>query len=1025
MEHINPIQMGKRVLIALFCLAILSKTAAQTHITGTVTDAATSEALIGVSVSVKNANTGTVTDLDGKYQLDLPKANATLVFSYTGFAPQEIPLGGRTTVDVRMGETSQMVNEVVVVAYGTQRKSDLTGAVSSVKASELKNIASPDISTALQGKVAGLEAIGNGRPGQVAQLTVRGTGTFSSRGIAENKTLTDQQRSKLQGGNPIFVVDGVILDDPANISANEVESVEVLKDASAVSLYGARGANGVILITTKKGATGATRFSLNTYYGVQQVTKKLDLANAKQYATLANEAAKNTGSGAIFTDAQVANFGAGTDWQDVIFQNAPMNSIQLSARGGTDKTLFYISGEALHQDGIVRSGVFDRYTFRINNSYKLADFLKIGHNLSANFSENNGEPGGIIFNAYAADPTIPVRDSAGHFGSTSLRSNVGNPAAMLEYQAYNRWKEFRTVGNVWGEVYFLKNFTFRSSLGFDVLNAKGKNYQPAFFVDTKQQNEHSVLTVSWGNTRDWQNENLLFFNKNWAEHRLELMAGMTAQDHFEEYLYGTKRDIAGADEDFFYLDAAATDEQYGNGVPQWYRYLSYLGRANYTFKDRYLLTVNFRRDGSSKFGANNRWGNFPSVALGWRVYEEPFFPKTKWLTNLKLRGSYGITGNDKIDYDRAFATITNRLFAVFGAGSNEALAFGAIQTSLSNPSLQWEENRHTNVGAEIGLFGGRLTAELDWFKKEGVNVITDPIIPSYIGSKDNPLVNIANVQNTGFEWNVRWNDQFGEKGWFRYHVGFTGNTLRNEVTKLSLGKTEILGGWTGTALSTRTVVGGPIGGFYGYKVAGVYQDSADVAAYPNRNNVVPGDLRFVDVDGNDTINTKDRTYLGSPIPDLMLGIHVGIEFAGVDFSVDLYGVSGNKILNAKRMNRFFGVPNFETSFLDRWTGTGTSNSEPRVTNGAEPNYLVSERFLEDGSYFRIRNIVLGYSLPKRVLGRLGLESLRGYVSATNPVTWAKYSGYSPEVGGGPLDRGLDRDVYPVARVFSFGVNAGF
>ncbi|MBK7429207.1 MAG: TonB-dependent receptor [Saprospiraceae bacterium] len=988
--------------LILFTFLLPSIMWGQNTVTGVITDGQTQEPLIGVNVGIKNSNKGTITDFDGKYSLDVDDLNVTLVVSYIGYAPQEVPVNGRTELNIVLNENTTMIDEIVVVAYGTQRKSDVTGAVSSVKASELQRIPAPDLSTALQGKVAGLEAISSSRPGANSELTVRGTGTFN-------------------GSRPIYVVDGLILDDPANLSANEVESIEVLKDASAVALYGARGANGVILVTTKKGQSGKPIFSFNTYFGIQELDRKIALTNGTEYARLSNLAAMNSGNTTLpYPDPEA--IGEGTDWQDVIYQRAPISSQNLSVRGGSDKMLYYISGEVMRQEGIVRSGYFDRYTLRINNEYKITSFLKFGHNLSANFRNSNGEPGGIVFNAIAADPTVPVRDTAGRYGDTSVKSNVSNPEAQLEYNAYNRGNEFRMVGNAYAELYLWKGITYRSSFGFDLINARGKSFVPEFFVNVRQQNPNSVLTVTWGNTRDWQLENLLYWNKSWTNHRLDVMVGTTAQDHTEEFLFGSKRDLVGVTEDLLFLNAAGTDNTYGHGIGAFYRYVSYLGRINYGFRDRYSITATFRRDGSSKFGKLSRYGNFPSIAASWRISEESFMPEISWLNNLKLRGSYGITGNDKIPYDRAFSTITNRIFAVFGAGSAEALNFGAIQTAVANATLQWEENVHTNVGIEFGLLNSRLTGEIDYFRKFGRGIITDPSIPAYVGSQGNPFVNVADVLNSGVEWNVRWRSKAGKVNYF---LGATGNTLNNEVLSLADNKTEILDGPTGTTLATRTAVGLPIGAFFGYKVAGIYQNEADIAAYPNVGNVVPGDLRFEDVNGDGIINTMDRTFLGSPVPDLMYGFSAGADFMGIGLSVDLYGVTGNKIVNAKKMNRFFGAPNFEESFLDYWTGEGDSSLEPRVTNGAYPNYEMSERFLEDGSYFRIRNITLTYDFPETLLKSIRMTRLQIFASTTNPITWTSFSGYSPEVGGGPVSRGIDRGSYPVARVYSFGLNAGF
>lgn len=991
-------------LMATFALMALGWTAfAQFTVKGTVFDEA-HDPLIGVNIMVKNSTTGTVTDLDGQFELTAPNPYVTLVFSYVGYSQQEVAIKNQATLEVIMSEGSQLLNEVVVIGYGTQRKSDLTGSVASIKSEELQKVATSSVTQALQGKIAGVQVTAaSGRPGDGAVVRVRGVGTFN-------------------GAAPIYVVDGVILDNMDFLNPNDIESIEVLKDASAAAIYGTRGANGVILVTTKKGQQRTrAQFSLNSYMGVQQVGKTIDLANAAEYAILANEAAKNTGTPEPFADPE--SLGEGTDWQDVIFRNAAIRNYNLSANGGNDKMLYNLSADILQQQGVVESSYYNRYTFRANNEYSLTRHVKVGHNVVYQFTDNNNEPGGILFTAYTADPTVPARDSAGNFGNTSNRSNVSNPAAQLEYNAYNRGYAQQLIGNVYTNVYVLKNLTFRSTYNFAVGNSRGKSFTPEFYVNDKQFNPESILSVSYNRARDWQWENTLTYEKSWENHRMTVLGGVTSQQRFFENFGGSRRRLVGDAEEFFYLNAGDSETQTNYNGASEEKYYSYLFRLNYGFKDRYLLTASLRRDGSSKFGSERRFGNFSSVALAWRIIEEPFMKSQDLFSNLKLRLSWGVLGNDKIPYTAAIPTVTSNLNAVFGV--NENLLFGATPTRLANTRLQWEETSTIDVGMDIGVLKNRLTLEIDYYLRKTDEIILPVPIPDYVGSEGDPYVNAADVENKGLEFTLNWRERIGKVA---YNIGAIGSFNKNKVLSLGSDNNEALigGGVSGGATATRSEIGLPIGAFYGYQVAGIYQNEADVLNFPSRGDEKPGDLRFVDTNGDGVISTDDRVYLGSPIPDFVYGFNGGFEVAGIDFSIDFAGVRGNKIYNAKKMARFFGVTNFETSFLDRWNGEGTSNTEPRVTNGGYPNYAVSDRFLEDGSFLRLRSITLGYTLPSNLLKKVKISNLRIYGSATNPFTWSDFSGYSPEVTSeNAIDNGIDRGIYPISKVFTVGVNASF
>jgi TonB-linked SusC/RagA family outer membrane protein len=980
------------LLLGAACFTSLS---AQVTITGKVTDEK-KEALIGVNIQIKNSTQGGITDLEGNYNLEIPDAEAILVFSYTGFQTQEISVKGRTIVDVVMSDATLMINEVVVVGYGTQRKSDLTGSVGSIKSTELQKVAASNVTQALQGKIAGVNvSSASGRPGEGPVIRIRGTGT-------------------LNNANPIYVVDGLILDNIDFLNSSDIENIEVLKDASSAAIYGTRGANGVVLITTRKGIRGQkARFSFNAYNGIQQVAKKIDLSTGAEYARLVNEFYTNSGGKPPYANPDA--FGTGTDWQNEIFRDASIQNYNLNVSGGSEAMTYSISGDAFLQDGIIKSSYFNRYSLRVNNEYNLIKGVKLGHNLSFISSNNNREPGGIVFNSYAADPTVIAINENGKFGSTSTNSNVSNPAAQLRYNSYNRGYGQQINGNAYVEIYPIKNLTARNSFGFNSINSRGKSYEPQFEVDDKQRNPQSRINAEFSRYNDWQWENTLNYSRQLGVHRFSILAGYTQQARGGERIGGSRQRLIGDTEEFFYLDAGdvetATNYNIGNN-PE--RYQSYLFRANYNFKERYLFTATFRRDGSSKFGSERRYGNFPAFAVAWRVKEEPFLKKVEFIDNLKLRASWGRLGNDKFPSDAAIPTVTNNLSAVFGGA--ETLNFGASLISLANPFLQWEQTSSTDLGAELGFIDNRLTLEVEYYSRNTNKILVPVPIPDYVGSASNPYVNAANVRNSGLDLTLNYRSSVGK---FNYHLGVLGSTLKNEVRSLGTGNEALF------ANATRTTVGRPIGSFYGYKVVGVYQNAEEIAQHPAREAVVPGDLRFEDANGDGIIDSQDRTWLGSPIPNLVYGFNLGFDAYGFDFSIDFNGVSGNKIYNGKRAARGFGIPNYEASFLNRWTGPGTSNTEPRITNGGY-NYQISDRFLENGAYFRLRSAVLGFSLPKKLLEHIKLNSLRVYASGNNVFTWTKYSGFTPEISSeNVLQVGIDGGVYPLSRTWLAGINITF
>lgn len=1005
-----------RVLPVLIGCLLLSAQSllAQVKVTGQVTDALDGSGLIGVTVKEKGGAVGANTDVNGNYSISVADANATLVFSYTGYATKEEALNGRNVLNLSLGEDVQILNQVVVVGYGVQKKSDLTGAIGTVKSKDIERIATPSVEQALQGKIAGVYVSpSSGEPGAGAVIRIRGTGT-------------------LNNSNPLYVIDGMIAYDASFVNPLDVASVEVLKDASAAAIYGARGSNGVIIITTKNGKQRKdAQISLNAYYGTQEVTRQLDMMNAAEFAQVYNEFTNSM----YFPDP--ASLGEGTNWQDEIFRAAPMSNVQLSANGGNDRSSYNASLNYFNQSGILQYSEFERITARLNNENKLNSWFTLGNNLSFSNTKKQIAPGGAIGGAYRVSPVLTPYDSLGNFTDPTSPYGlaVANPVADLYYKHNNHETANRFFGTVYGDIKFLKYFTFRSNFGFDLNLTAFRNYTPVFRVSNSQLNNDDRLTAGFGRDRRWIWEQTLNFTREWENHSLNVLAGYTAEERRLEYLNGTRTNFPGSAEDLLYLiDASKDPEQLASGGTIEEALVSQLFRVNYTLFNRYLLTATARIDQSSRFNKDNRRGVFPSFSLGWNAGQEAFIEQMGLFDRLKLRVSYGLLGNQnsiRDVYYPSLGTIRSGLYAIFGP--DEALNQGATLTQYSNPDLRWETVKQTDIGVEFGFFQNRLTGELDWYNRNTVDIIAAIPIPDYVGSDGNPLVNTASVRNRGWDITLNWR----QAGDFTWNVGGNFSPVKNEIILLNEQKAEVFAGGVSGESATRSAVGIPIGAFYGYQVAGIFQTEADLANYPRFGNEGVGDLRFADINGRDAdgkltgqpdgkLNSDDRTNLGSPIPTLTYGMNAGFEWKGFDFAADLLGVYGNKVLNAKQTSRF-SVYNWEKSFYDgRWTKENTSATKPRVVNGGS-NYRMSDYFIEDGSFMRLRSVVLGYTLPNAITKRAKINKCRVYVSGLNLHTWQKYSGYSPEFpnGGNPFEVGIDNLGYPVTRSFQGGFEVTF
>ena len=993
----------KKLILFFISQLILLPLFSQQSVKGKITDDKNTP-VAGASVQVKNTLRGTFSDVDGGYVI-VASPGDTLVFSMLGMASQTIPIDGKTVINVKLAEASKELGEVVVIGYGTVKKSDLTGSVASVKTADLTKITSLSPEQSLQGKVTGVQVTStSGAPGALPELRVRGVGTFNN-------------------SSPIFVVDGVIVNDISFLNSEDIASMNILKDASATAIYGSRGANGVIVVTTKSGqkGKGKTSFSYTGEYSIQILAKKIDLLSGKDYATVVNE---------ITPTYNNVDLVPSTDWQSLIFHPASIQTHQLSASGANESTQYYISVGYFKQEGIIDKSSYERITFNLNNTYSLTKNLKLGNFLTITPYKQQNAPN-VTYSAYRARPDLLPYNQDGSYAEIF---NVGNPLADLAYSNdYN--KGVRGVGNIFAEATIMKSFKLKTSFGLDAGYNQATSFSSAFFVSPQQLNLLNLLTKGNSHNINWLWENTLTFNKQFDLHSFDVVAGYTMQKSSSELFSMTGKNIIRTSPDFWYFDPSYiydptngvnTLSSITNGVDptQNFSMMSYLFRANYTYNSKYILTATFRRDGSSKFSSSNRYGNFPSFAAGWIVSRESFMENLPVISNLKLRGSWGIIGNDKIPYDKQYS-LTQTLVTVLG---NPPTANSAVTYAASgNPNLKWESTKQADAGLEIGLFKDKLTGEFDYYNRVTSDILIPLATPDYLGNGQGATVyfNAASVKNTGFEGKINWKGKIGQVG---YSVTFLGSTISNKVLKIggSSGIDSVLyGGYLASGIPvTQSRVGLPIGAFYGYKTNGVFQSADELNAYPHLSTAVPGDLRIVDVNNDGKIDGNDRTYIGSPIPKFNLGLNFEVDYKGFDFSVDIQGLYGNNLFNAKEVVRPDPY-NWEKHVLGAWTGPGTSNSEPRATYGGN-NYLPSDKFVQNGSFTRLRNVMLGYTLPSSLTKKILINQLRIYVKGSNIYTLTRFTGYTPEIGSADvLSNGIDYGTYPVTAVYSFGINLMF
>ena len=978
------------------------------RITGKVTGKNGEDPLPGVTISIKGTSRGTVTGPDGTYNITVPE-DATLLVSFIGFTSQEIPVNSRPVINISMEESISQMQQVVVVGYGIQRKADVTGAISQLKGEEINKQPINNAVSALQGKVPGVQITNIGKPGVAPEIKIRGVGTVYG------------------STNPLYVVDGVWYDDINFLNPADIDNMSILKDASSEAIYGIRAANGVVLITTRKGKSGKAVVNYNGYVGYQKVTNEVKMADANQYATLVNELAQQNGKDPFLDPSQ---YGKGTDWYHQTLRNALVTNHQLSVSGGSEKSTYNFSIGYLHQQGLVKTNDFTRYTARLQNDFQVFEPLKIGYTVTASANKSNDIPD-IFHQLFSAGPIVPVRYADGAYGDPN-DYNLGdganfNPQATLDF--FDQVTKKQTVtGSVYADLRFAQHFTFHTSAGGEYGENLMRNYVPVYVATLAQRSTNSKLTRETTDTRNWIVENTLTYENKFKEHNLRVLLGQGAQRYQTYKLTATAPDVPNNSEGDLYLKLGSTSGREVKDEGDLYTVSSYFGRVNYSFMDRYLLNASLRADGASRFYGNERWGYFPSIGVGWVISEENFMKQQHFFDNLKIRGSWGKIGNASIISNISVLRVAQDpyLTAIFGGIVNT----GASINSVVPPTTFWEKGVGTDIGLEASMLQERLYLEAGFYNRKTEQAIFDVNIPGSVGTNSGSIIaNQADLQNRGMEVALTWKSK--AKKDFTYSIGANVGYNENKVLSVISGNPIYAGGGglTGGALSTRTMSGRPIGEFFGYQVDGVFQTDAAAAASA-QPTAKAGDFIYRDVSGAEgkpdgKIDGNDRVPLGNPNPKYSYGINTFFSWKQFDLTLDFQGVSGVDVYNANLGLRF-GNENFTEDFYNhRWHGEGTSNTYPSAIIGGRDNYLPNSFFVESGSYFRVRNMQLGYNFPTAMTDRWGMKNLRVYVNAQNAFNFFQYRGFSPEVGGKPKEAGIDYNVYPLYATYNFGVNVTF
>ena len=1038
----------KRFLLTMLLLLCASSIYAQSRrIEGRVTSEEDGEPLIGVSVTIKGTYTGVATDVNGHYAITLPTAGEhLLVFTYIGYSNEERRVSGATTtMDVVMRTDATMIEEVVAIGYGTMRKSDLTGAVASVSSEQLTKTPAAGIDKALQGRAAGVTVnASSGQPGAGAEVRIRGIGTVND-------------------SSPIYVVDGVITSDINYLNPNDIASTEILKDASSTAIYGSRGANGVIIITTKSGSKQSkVNVEFNAYVGIQNRWNKLSLMGTEEQArtevTMQGQQSQinyfnqngfnqwlstyKLGSSSFYPVVKSSTTPNGldysainTDWQDEVFKpNAVIQNYHLAVSGGSDKSTYAISASYFNQDGTIMGSNFNRLTLRANTTYTITKWLKIGENISFVTSEgrnamnNSSSPGASVLSAAIAmapwDPThypegsynAAGEDLSGRISASSNFRNVTNPFSMVE-MSHPLNKSERWIGNIFLELQPIKGLTFRSEVSMDLANGMNRTFKDKYYYSDYDKNDKNFISRSMSRAQTMRYDNILTYNGEWGKHSLTAMVGQTTEQYNYYSIGGSGSTITNPAPNNWYLNQATEDLSEAGDSASRTRMFSLLGRVHYSYDNRYLITLNFRADASSKF-PENLWGYFPSTAIAWRISEESFLEDVDILDNLKLRFGWGQIGNDKIGSNSFTQLMFNAgpTFVDYPLGVNQELVPGATVLTYVNTGGKWETTEQLNLGVDLSMWGGKLIATVDLFKRDTKDMLLSVAAPAHVGNRYASTANVGTVTNKGLELTLAHYNRIGEVG---YSINGNVSFIKNELVALNGGE-RVYGDRSicdkGLALWT----------LWGYEYEGIYRTNEEVLEHQHAQSSLTvtehaGDARYKDQNGDGLINDDDLVDIGNPFPWLTYGLNLGLDWKGLDVSIFFQGVAGNEIYNALRL-RTEGKgqeATLSTSMRDVWSITNPKGSIPNPW-GSSRNFENSSRYVESGAYLRLKDVTIGYTLPKKWTDKMHMNRWRFYISASNLLTFTNYSGYDPEVGGG-----VDYGNYPQSRTIMFGTNINF
>ena len=982
-------------------------------VTGTVTDVS-GEPIIGANIRIKGTTTGTITDIDGNFSIEA-EPQSVIEVSYIGYLTQETVINNQKSIRFLLKEDTKTLDEVVVIGYGVQKKADLTGSVANINTEKLNTQSNANIGQALQGKIAGVDIVSQGgAPGSGTRIMVRGIGT-------------------LNNASPLYIVDGMYMNSIDHINPNDIASIDVLKDASSAAIYGSRAANGVIIVTTKEGSNteGKPIIDLSVNLGISTASKFLDMLDAKGWAEVTTIARQAIGKPALDMATDLANK-PDNDWQDIMFRPALMQNYNLSVKGGGKYSTYYTGLGYFNQDGIVKGTNYQRYNIQSKNDYKRGIF-SAGTNLIISFSHDKPLHqelrGGMIGTILQSVPTLEKYDDTregGYGGTYGDVVNIPHPLAIIDDNIMDRYNEnVKIFANLYAQIELFKGLKYKLNLTPDFSFERYKNYLNKYDFGLAT-NSITQLTERQRRRRNILVENLLTFDRTFGEHKISALAGYTYQDsrfrHIQAYGEGLPQ---GLEE----IDAATTNRS--NEGNSWRSVLtSILGRVFYSYQNKYLFTATIRRDGSSKFGKNNRYGYFPSFSLGWNVAEEKFMENVHWLDQLKLRGGYGVLGNQEIDNYQYSSTITTGINYPDGNGG---LLQGAFPKNFANPDIKWEETAMTNVGIDFMAFNNRLSLTADYYVKNTKDILLTVPIPISSGGANDPIRNAGKIRNNGFEFNLGWMDQPNPD--ISYGINLIGSFNKNKVIAMGSESGSIKGGSTNQNITTsETKAGYPIGGYWLISTAGYFNSQEEVDAYAKDGKKIqpaaePGDIKFVDANNDGVINDDDRVFQGSPFPDFTFALNGNMRHKNFDLSIGLQGVLGNKIYNATRqtLEDVTKGSNFLASCLDYWTPENKNASHPRLT-WDDPNRNTraeSDRYLENGSYLRLRSVQLGYTFPQTWF-KGAIQHARVYINAENLFTITSYSGYSPDVNADNANyRGFDNFIYPTNRTFMLGLNVTF